>query len=40
MKSVVPETPKFDDSETRVRWRFSECRAQGSADDELVIAFG
>lgn len=40
MKSVLPETPEFDDSETRVRWRFSGCRAQGSADDELVIAFG
>ena len=40
MKSVVPETPQFDDAETRVRWRFSGCRAQGSADDELVIAFG
>ena len=40
MKSVVPETPQFDDSETRVRWRFSGCRAQGSSDDELVLAFG
>ena len=40
MKSVVPETPQFDDSETRLRWRFSGCRAQGSSDDELVIAFG
>lgn len=40
MKSVVPETPEFDDTETRVRWQFSGCRAQGSADDELFIAFG
>ena len=40
LKSVTPETPQFDDSETRVRWRFSGCRAQGSADDELTIAFG
>jgi hypothetical protein len=40
LKSVAVETPQFDDSETRVRWRFSGCRAQGSADDELVIAFG
>lgn len=40
MKSVVPETPQFDDGEARVRWRFSGCRAQGSSDDELVIAFG
>lgn len=40
MKSVAVETPQFDDSETRVRWRFSGCRAQGSVDDELIIAFG
>jgi hypothetical protein len=40
MKSVTPETPQFDDSETRVRWRFSGCRAQGNSDDELTIAFG
>jgi hypothetical protein len=40
MKSIVPETPQFDDSETRLLWRFSGCRAQGSSDDELVVAFG
>ena len=40
LKSVIPQTPQFDDSETRVRWRFSGCRAQGSSDDELMIAFG
>jgi hypothetical protein len=40
LKSVAVETPQFDDSETRLRWRFSGCRAQGSADDELIIAFG
>jgi hypothetical protein len=39
-KSVVAETPQFDDSENRLRWKFSGARAQGSADDELVIAFG
>jgi hypothetical protein len=39
-KSVVAETPQFDDAETRVRWKFSGARAQGSSDDELVIAFG
>jgi hypothetical protein len=39
-KSVVAETPQFDDSETRVRWKFSGARAHGSSDDELVIAFG
>jgi hypothetical protein len=40
MKSVQLETPEFDDSETRLRWKFSACRAQGSADDEIMIAFG
>jgi len=40
LKSVAVETPQFDDSETRLRWRFAGCRAQGSADDELIIAFG
>lgn len=40
LKSVVPETPQFDDAETRVRWKFSGCRAQGTSDDEMVIAFG
>jgi hypothetical protein len=39
-KSVVAETPQFDDAETRLRWKFSGARAQGSSDDELVIAFG
>jgi hypothetical protein len=39
-KSVVAETPHFDDSETRLRWKFSGARAQGSSDDELVVAFG
>jgi hypothetical protein len=40
LKSVQLETPAFDDGETRLRWQFSGCRAQGSGDDELVIAFG
>lgn len=39
-KSVVAETPQFDDGETRLRWKFSGARAQGAADDELVVAFG
>jgi hypothetical protein len=40
LKNVVPEMPSFDDTEVRLRWRFTDCRAQGSFDDELVIAFG
>lgn len=40
MTSVTPETPDFDDSETRLQWRFKSCRAQGIADDEVAVAFG
>jgi hypothetical protein len=40
LKSVQLETPDFDDAETRLRWKFSGCRAQGTADDELTVAFG
>jgi hypothetical protein len=39
-KSVVPEVPEFDDRETRLQWRFSNCRAQGTFNDELYVAFG
>ena len=39
LKSVVPEVPEFDDSETRLQWKLSNCRAQGTVDDELFIAF-
>ncbi len=40
LKSVMPEVPEYDDSETRLSWKFSGCRAQGTADDEIVVAFG
>jgi hypothetical protein len=40
LKSVVPEVPEFDDSEHRLRWRFRNSRAQGTVDDEIVVAFG
>lgn len=40
LKSVIPEVPEFDDSETRLQWRFRGCRAQGTLDDEMVVAFG
>ncbi len=40
LKSIVPEVPEFDDSESRVQWKFHNCRAQGTADDEVVLAFG
>jgi hypothetical protein len=40
MKSVIPEVPEFSDAETRQQWQFPNCRAQGSVDDELFVAFG
>jgi hypothetical protein len=40
LKSVAPDVPEFDDSEHRLRWRFRESRAQGTVDDEIVVAFG
>jgi len=40
LKSVVPEVPEYDDSESRMLWRFRESRAQGTLDDEIAIAFG
>jgi hypothetical protein len=39
MKSVMPEVPEFDDSETRLQWTFRNCRAQGVVNDEITIAF-
>jgi hypothetical protein len=40
LRSVVPTIPEFDDSDTRLRWKFTDTRAQGTVDDELIIAFG
>ena len=40
MPAMVPEVPEFDDRETRLQWKFSNDRAQGTADDELYVAFG
>jgi hypothetical protein len=40
MPAMVPEVPDFDDSETRLQWKFQNDRAQGTVDDELYIAFG
>lgn len=39
MPSVIPEVPEFDDSESRLQWKFSTCRAQGTGNDEVYIAF-
>ena len=40
MKSAVPQVPQFDDSDQRQQWQFQTCRAQGSVDDEIFVAFG
>jgi hypothetical protein len=40
LKSLQVETPEFDDRETRLQWKFINCRAQGTIDDEMFVAFG
>ena len=40
MPAMVPQVPQFDDSETRLQWKFENDRAQGTANDELYVAFG
>jgi hypothetical protein len=40
MKSLIPNVPQFEDSETRLQWQFKDTRAEGTADDEVVVAFG
>ena len=40
IKSMIPEVPAFDDSEKRLKWKFKESRAQGTNDDEIIVAFG
>jgi hypothetical protein len=40
LKSVMPEVPEFDDSDRRLEWRFAKCRAQGTLNDEIYLAFG
>lgn len=40
VKSVIPEVPQFDDGDRRVEWHFKNCRAQGSVNDDIYIAFG
>jgi len=40
MPAMVPSVPEFDDSETRLQWKFQNDRAQGTVNNELYIAFG
>jgi hypothetical protein len=38
-QSIVPDLPQFDDTDQRLKWKFSSSRAQGTANNELVVAF-
>jgi len=40
LSSVVPVVPEFDDGDNRLQWKFQGSRAQGTTDNELVVAFG
>lgn len=40
LKSVIPEVPAYDDSQTRLQWSFQSSRAQGGVNDEIYVAFG
>ena len=40
LQSLVPSVPAFDDSDKRLRWKFTDTRAQGTAENEIVVAFG
>ncbi len=40
LQSVVPAVPQFDDSDKRLQWKFTDVRAQGTAENEIVVAFG
>lgn len=39
MPSVTPEIPAYVDSETRLQWEFKNNLAQGTAENEISIAF-
>jgi len=40
LKSLVPEVPEYDHTDTRLKWHFRSSRAQGTVDDEIIVAFG
>jgi hypothetical protein len=40
LPQVVPQVPEFDDGRRILQWRFRDSRAQGSSNDEMVVAFG
>jgi hypothetical protein len=40
LPSLVPTVPVFDDSDKRLQWKFTDTRAQGTAENEVMVAFG
>lgn len=40
LKSVTPQVPSYDESDSRLQFSFENCLADGVADDELFIAIG
>ncbi len=40
LPTLVPAVPEFEDFDKRLQWKFSDVRAQGSAENEMVVAFG
>jgi hypothetical protein len=40
LKSVVPQIPSYDESDSRLQFVFEDCLADGVSDDELFIAIG
>jgi len=40
LPSLTPSVPEFDDGDRVLKWKFSNSRAKGTANDEMVVAFG
>jgi hypothetical protein len=40
LQSVLPEVPEYNDSSARLQWHFASSRAQGTVDNEIIVAFG
>jgi hypothetical protein len=40
LMSMVPVVPQFNDSDNMLQWKFQSSRAQGTTDNEIVVAFG
>jgi hypothetical protein len=40
LQSLVPTVPAFDDSDKRLQWKFNDTQAQGTVENEVMVAFG